>query len=66
MLKVIETGNNEFWVYNPLGGRGRHCQRMQDGSIKDKEHSMFLEPSPKSFQVAVNNYLERNTQNGCR
>ena len=60
MLKVTKTkvlGKNEFWVYNPVGGRGRYCVVMPDGSVKDKENSMFLETSPACYQKAVKAYL---------
>lgn len=59
MLKVIKTKEqNEYWVYNPIGGRGRYCYEMKDGTIKDKEKSMFLEVSPQIYINAIKKYKE--------
>lgn len=57
MLKVQQTGEDEFWVYEPTGGRGRHCRLWPNGIVKDTEKGMFAEPSPESYQKAVKRHL---------
>ncbi len=53
MLKVKKDPQNDklFWIYNPIGGRGRWCT-LSDGILKDTENSMFPQPSPEVYQKA--------------
>ena len=59
MLKVIEHKKNVFWVFNPIGGRGRHCTLYPNGEIKDTENSMFAELSPAASCVAIRKFIDR-------
>ena len=54
--KVVETGRGEFWIYNPMGGRGRHCRANRAGELEDNEDGMFYERSPECYQEAYRQY----------
>lgn len=58
-LRVTKDPQNDrqFWIYNPLGGRGRWCTVGLDGILRDKEHTMFLTPSPEHYQAAYKAYI---------
>ena len=57
MLKVTQAGENNFWVYNPFGGRGRWCKLNKDGTAEDTEHGMLPQRSPETYQKAIKSFL---------
>ncbi len=56
-LKVRKI-QNAYWVYNPIGGRGRWCVKQSDGVVIDREKGMYYEPSPKAYQRAVDQFIK--------
>lgn len=54
-LKVMQS-ENKFWVYNPIGGRGRWCT-MRNGVAVDSSKSMFHEESPPVYTKAIKQFL---------
>lgn len=56
-LRVIRESKDTFWVYQPLGGRGRHCWLNRNRIAHDKSNGMFYEPSPAIYQKAIDNFL---------
>ncbi len=68
MLKVKKDPQNNklFWIYNPIGDRGRWCTLGFNGKLNDTKDSMFLKTSPESYQKAYKSYIQRhkNDRNG--
>lgn len=55
-VKQDPQNGNTFWIYNPLGGRGRWCTVGRDGVLRDTENSMFPTRSPEAYQKAYKDY----------
>lgn len=60
-LKVTKDPQDDkmFWIYNPIGGRGRWCTVGFDNILNDTENSMFPEPSPENYQKAYKTYISK-------